>query len=517
MKKTLLTTLCALISLFGMAQTEKIYNEPYVVSVNGNVEAPRQAEITIVDNGNGTLNFLLKDFVISLGGEETSVGDVCLEGVPYTEEAEGMKAFTNEGTYTIPADRLPAKYQMLADFFVDIPYTLDGAMTEEKLYAILTIDMSKLGQNISAVIGSEDFFQPSGAGKIYTEPLVVIVDGNGTEPQDADVLVVTNEDGTINFVLKNFLLNLGDNEVPVGNIVVENLPVTKGEDGLDYISFSGNIFIQPGDMPGKTEEDWVGPMLSSLIKDDNGNPMGIPVVLNGKMNSDKLFVTIDIELAGQVIHVQLGTDDFPKGKIYTEPLVVIVDGNGTEPQDADVLVVNNEDGTINFVLKNFLLNLGDNEVPVGNIVVENLPVTKGEDGLDYISFSGNIFIQPGDMPGKTEEDWVGPMLSSLIKDDNGNPMGIPVVLNGKMNSDKLFVTIDIELAGQVIHVQLGTDDFAVAIKGDFNGDMRVDAADAEYVLTLIAGNEYSEIADFNEDNEVNAADLEFILSIIAGK
>ena len=107
--------------------------------------------------------------------------------------------------------------------------------------------------------------------------------------------------------------------------------------------------------------------------------------------------------------------------------------------------------------------------------------------------------------------------AEYIKDDNGNPMGIPVVLNGKMNSDKLFVTIDIELAGQVIHVQLGTDDFAVAIKGDFNGDMRVDAADAEYVLTLIAGNEYSEIADFNEDNEVNAADLEFILSIIAGK
>ena len=366
MKKTLLTTLCALISLFGMAQTEKIYNEPYVVSVNGNVEAPRQAEITIVDNGNGTLNFLLKDFVISLGGEETSVGDVCLEGVPYTEEAQGIIAFSNEGTYTIPADRLPVRYQMLADFFVDIPYTLEGALTEEKLYAFLTIDMSKLGQNISVVIGSEDFFQP-------------------------------------------------------------------------------------------------------------------------------------------------------KGKIYTEPLVVIVDGNGTEPQDADVLVVTNEDGTINFVLKNFLLNLGDNEVPVGNIVVENLPVTKGEDGLDYISFSGNIFIQPGDMPGKTEEEWVGPMLSSLITDDNGNPMGIPVVLNGKMNSDKLFVTIDIELAGQVIHVQLGTDDFTVAIKGDFNGDMRVDAADAEYILTLIAGNEYSEIADFNEDNEVNAADLEFILSIIAGK
>jgi hypothetical protein len=87
------------------------------------------------------------------------------------------------------------------------------------------------------------------------------------------------------------------------------------------------------------------------------------------------------------------------------------------------------------------------------------------------------------------------------------------VLNGKMNSDKLFVTIDIELAGQVIHVQLGTDDFAIA--GDMNGDKKVDVADADYILNLIAGSKYSEMADFNKDNKIDVADLDYILNIIA--
>ena len=101
-------------------------------------------------------------------------------------------------------------------------------------------------------------------------------------------------------MLKNFFLVNGENTIPVGNISVENLPVKKGEDGLDYITFDGSITIQPGDMEGV--DMWVGPMVGE-----------IPMKLQGKMNEDKLFVTIDInmqESLGQIVYVQLGTDDF---------------------------------------------------------------------------------------------------------------------------------------------------------------------------------------------------------------
>ena len=202
-------------------------------------------------------------------------------------------------------------------------------------------------------------------------------------------------------------------------------------------------------------------------------------------------------------------------KTYTEPLVVTINGLSTPPQDASVAVIDNGDGTINFELKNFLLGAGEECMPVGNITIENLPVTKGEDGLDYISYSGNIFIQPGDMVGLSEEDWLGPVISSLNRDENGNPIGIPVVLQGKMNDEKLFVTIDIDMQSEIIYVQLGTDDFFGVVIGDLNGDTKVDIADAVTVLNIMAAGEYSKAADINNDEKIDIADFVSILNIMA--
>ena len=144
---------------------------------------------------------------------------------------------------------------------------------------------------------------------------------------------------------------------------------------------------------------------------------------------------------------------FAQGKVYTEQLVLTINGEISAPQDAGVVVVDNGNNTINFVLKNFFLVNGENTIPVGNISVENLPVKKGEDGLDYITFDGSITIQPGDMEGV--DMWVGPMVGE-----------IPMKLQGKMNEDKLFVTIDInmqESLGQIVYVQLGTDALQLSV------------------------------------------------------
>ena len=337
--------------------------------------------------------------------------------------------------------------------------------------------------------------------KIYTEPLVVTVDGESTEPQDASVTVVDNGDGTINFVLNNFFLGAGEESLPVGNVSVANIPTTEASDGLTYFSFTGPITIEPGNVEGMSDTDWYGPMLGE-----------IPLVLNGKMNDEKLFVTIDIDMQnilGQVVYVQLGTDDFAvaAGKIYTEPLVVTVDGESTEPQDASVTVVDNGDGTINFVLNNFFLGAGEESLPVGNVSVANIPTTEASDGLTYFTFTGPITIEPGNVEGMSDTDWYGPMLGE-----------IPLVLNGKMNDEKLFVTIDIDMQnilGQVVYVQLGTDDFVVSKKGDVNGDSEITIADGVAVLNAMAGEEVSGDADVNGDGEVTIADFVAVLNLMA--
>ena len=342
------------------------------------------------------------------------------------------------------------------------------------------------------------------SSKIYTEPLIVTINGANSDPQDASVVVVDNGNGTINFVLQNFLLSTGGESMPVGNISIENLPVTKGEDGLDYISFDGTITIQPGDMEGVNM--WVGPMLGE-----------IPMKLNGKMNEEKLYVTIDIDMQetlNQICHVQLGTDDFSAAtsRVYTEPLVVTINGESTPPQDASVLVVDNGDDTINFELKNFFLGAGNDAIPVGNIKVEKIPVTKGEDGLAHISFNGPIMLQPGDMAGV--DMWMGP----IICEQAG---AIPLNLQGKMNDKKLYVTIDIDMQttlGQFCYVQLGTDDFVIdTVIGDLNGDQKVDIADAVSVLNIMAIGVFDKSADINGDEKVDIADFVSILNIMAGQ
>ena len=338
--------------------------------------------------------------------------------------------------------------------------------------------------------------------RVYQEPLVVTVNGESSEPQTATLSVTDNEDGTINFTLRNFMLGTGDDPIPVGNISVENIAVTKGEDGLQHFECERNITIQSGDLPDVYI--WVGTMLGQ-----------IPVKLKGKLNDEKLFVTIDIDMQStlkQVVYVQIGTDDFDAvvrtERTYEEPLVVTVNGESSEPQTATLSVTDNGDGTINFTLRNFMLGTGDDPIPVGNISVENIAVTKGEDGLQHFECERNITIQSGDLPDVYI--WVGTMLGQ-----------IPVKLKGKLNDEKLFVTIDIDMQStlkQVVYVQIGTDDFEVPGKlGDLNGDEKVDIADAVSVLNIMAVGSYSSAADVNSDQKVDIADFVTVLNIMAGQ
>ena len=338
------------------------------------------------------------------------------------------------------------------------------------------------------------FFGMAQNTKTYSEQLLVTINGETSEPQTAEITVVDNGNGTINFVLQNFILISGEEQMPIGNVSVENIPVTEGADGLQYFAFEGPITIQEGTLEGVSM--WMGPNLGE-----------IPLKLQGKMNDEKLFVTIDIDMQmlGQVIQVELGTDDFASaGKVYTEQLLVTINGETSEPQTAEITVVDNGNGTINFVLQNFILISGEEQMPIGNVSVDSIPVTEGADGLQYFAFEGPITIQEGTLEGVSM--WTGPYLGE-----------IPLKLQGKMNDEKLFVTIDIDMQmlGQVIQVELGTDDFAKT--GDLNGDGKIDIADAVSVLNIMAASDYSKSADVNADNKVDIADFVSILNIMAAQ
>ncbi|MBP5514298.1 MAG: InlB B-repeat-containing protein [Bacteroidaceae bacterium] len=294
--------------------------------------------------------------------------------------------------------------------------------------------------------------------KTFTDQLTVSVNGESST-QQATVMVEDLGNGNINFRLPNFVLvatsedpetgEVTEAKMGVGNIVVDNLPLTKG-DNYNYFEYSGDLMITEGDMEGV--DMWIGPMISP-----------IPLVLTGKITNDKVYVNIDIDMMAtleQIIHVEFGKD-LVEEKVFKDKLLVSVNEESST-QDATVivqypLVMNNEDPqSINFRLPNFVLvatsedpetgEVTEAKMGVGNIIIDNLPLTAGK-GFDTFSFQGDLMITEGDMEGV--DMWIGPMISP-----------IPLVLTGKITDDKVYVNIDIDMMatlGQIIHVEFGQD------------------------------------------------------------
>ena len=304
MKKFLLTIFCALTAFYAMAQSEKIYTEPLVVSVNGLSSEPQQTAVTVYDNGDGTIDFELKNFVLAAGEEKLGVGNIFLKKLTPVEGEDGLQHFSYDGPLAITAGDAEGVDMWIGPDLGEIPLKLVGKMNDNKLF--VTIDITIPNQVIYVQLGTDDFPQPQREGKVYTEPLVVSVNGLSSEPQQTAVTVYDNGDGTINFELKNLVLEQDGITMGVGNIALDNLSVEEGSDGLFHFRYDGSLTISAGDKEGV--DFWMGPMLGE-----------IPLKLVGRMNDNKLFVTIDIEMevngVNQTIHVQLGTDDFPKPSV----------------------------------------------------------------------------------------------------------------------------------------------------------------------------------------------------------
>ena len=282
--------------------------------------------------------------------------------------------------------------------------------------------------------------------KTFTDQLLVSVDtedGKQEMTQEATVTVEFLENGNINFVLKNFVLADEETSIGVGNIAVNDLPLTKG-DNYDTFAYNGNLEITEGDLEGV--DMWVGPYLGA-----------IPLDLKGKIDSEKVFVCIDIDMQesiGQIIHVEFG-QDFMTEKTFTDQLLVSVDtedGKQEVTQEASVIVqyltrMNNSDPeVINFTLPNFVLADEETSIGVGNIAVEGLELVEDK-GFKTFAFKGDLEITEGDLEGV--DMWVGPYLGA-----------IPLDLKGKITDEKVFVIIDIDMQatiGQIIHVEFGQD------------------------------------------------------------
>mgnify|MGYP003311879258 CR=1 FL=1 len=119
---------------------------------------------------------------------------------------------------------------------------------------------------------------------------------------------------------------------------------------------------------------------------------------------------------------------------------------------------------------------GEDVIPVGNIVVNNIIVTENNN-IKSFEVSQNIYITAGE---GNAEDWLGPGLDA-----------VPVNLTGKMDAANLYCSIDIDMSetlGQTINVVFGEEAKVTSIEN-------IVAENGAKVIYDITGREVKEITN----------------------
>ncbi len=150
--------------------------------------------------------------------------------------------------------------------------------------------------------GEEEPAEPEVRIVKYTDELVVTIDEETTEPMEAEVIVEYTADGGIDLALNNFILVSEGVPMYVGNIEVPGIELNEATDGAEYRTFhyEGITTVGAGDLEGIDPSMWIGWLLGD-----------VPLVMDGKLTDDKLYLTIDIDMResiGQVIYVVFGSD-----------------------------------------------------------------------------------------------------------------------------------------------------------------------------------------------------------------
>ena len=146
------------VNWFQVLGNAVFYATQYIVTTNGTPRDPETADAQLVDNGDGTYNFMLPNFVLHTGTGDLEAGDVTLEGITINDDG----TFSKEGTFSVPDGNIPALLSSQKDNLQNLTYTLAGKVNGDKLYANLSdlnvnLDYPYPSYAISVEIGTDDF------------------------------------------------------------------------------------------------------------------------------------------------------------------------------------------------------------------------------------------------------------------------------------------------------------------------------------------------------------------------
>ncbi|MBQ0075194.1 MAG: calycin-like domain-containing protein, partial [Prevotella sp.] len=256
-------------------------------------------------------------------------------------------------------------------------------------------DTTSTDKDIPGMLPSNPFLAGtlvSNLADTYNGALTVSINGESLDPSEQNVIIrsVNTEGTSINFGLKNFILGDDVSPMPVGNIIIKDIALTKDENGNINFQTEQEINILAGDakIDGEDVEMWLGPMLG---------PIPVSTKATGNKNSISILIDIDMqESLGQIINVSFeapgnlekdpkdsrfnGTPVSKFDKENTGTVTVEIDGTQL-PSSTEHVTIMATDGThFNFSLKNFILQDEESPMAVGTVKLKDVELKELPDG-----------------------------------------------------------------------------------------------------------------------------------------
>jgi hypothetical protein len=160
MKKLLLVLVCVFAALSAFAQTRS-FTDKLTITVNGSTTQVPSLTIQYQDNGDGTANFLLKNFYLSDGVNSVALGNITASNMKVTK-GSGYDTFDFHDKIILTdgdAEALPEGTDMWMGpiMFPDgLLLDLNGKLNDEKMFVVFDIDLREsMGQLVRVQFGDD--------------------------------------------------------------------------------------------------------------------------------------------------------------------------------------------------------------------------------------------------------------------------------------------------------------------------------------------------------------------------
>ena len=275
----------------GSTMADKVagtYDSQIAVNVNGTDLQPSDYAVEITKSSDTEIKFTLSDFSISnINGQTINIGTIELDGVEIAE-VNGAYSFAKIDTLSLP---------IFGEEPTDVPLNLTGTFTDTTIDA--NIDINFMDMTIVVDINgtkrgtSEGGDQPvveerpmaeQIAGD-YASNIAVELNGESLPTSENIVTIETVNYSTVNFVLRDFSVSLGDTSITPtdengeAKITLTNVALTKS---------NGAVVFTAQQTP-------------NLVIAEGAPAIPVPIVASGSFADNNMDAQINIELGDVMV------------------------------------------------------------------------------------------------------------------------------------------------------------------------------------------------------------------------